>query len=63
MHLIPFHHSIQFQSHAGSIEALPDHPMELRRVAFQSHAGSIEANVEGQCGLPNEKVSIPRWFD
>ena len=35
----------RFQSHAGSIEAIPTSYKHQVRVGFQSHAGSIEANL------------------
>ena len=54
---------MEFQSHAGSIEAAGDPGGGDRPGPFQSHAGSIEA-----AGMETEKarrifVSIPRWFD
>ena len=37
------HSDHQFQSHAGSIEALPSGISSSTELEFQSHAGSIEA--------------------
>ena len=55
---------LQFQSHAGSIEAI-----RIARLAgcppppFQSHAGSIEAGLDAAILAAIAGVSIPRWFD
>jgi len=54
---------LEFQSHAGSIEA-PEFRLGIfGLVLFQSHAGSIEAtSALGVFRVP-APVSIPRWFD
>ena len=52
-----------FQSHAGSIEAIPTISVPVKLQLFQSHAGSIEARVVKVTSLFEFAVSIPRWFD
>jgi len=53
----------EFQSHAGSIEALVVAKRFLELEKFQSHAGSIEACTWIFLRIGFSCVSIPRWFD
>ena len=55
--------TLQFQSHAGSIEALLVDAGGRNIGRFQSHAGSIEAQPKGSTIATFRRVSIPRWFD
>ena len=54
---------MQFQSHAGSIEARVMRRKEFVLSSFQSHAGSIEAAQKSATVFQIPPVSIPRWFD
>jgi len=54
---------LEFQSHAGSIEAVKTFAEFEKAMRFQSHAGSIEATFVLILVYLVLSVSIPRWFD